>query len=253
MNLAGAEFAFAQNRTQANGLTKYIHARCEPKLCHSISLIYLFLFWRGKATNQITYIYTHTHSPSSRKTEPKKKISILSFPSQDPVAITLILSADCTRALLIKYPNLPLWTCCAGFIDQGSVQSRQSCVNSSPCFPHHPKALLVPPLMGNPTLPCHEYMYKYLHKHTAESVEECARREMKEELGIDCSLDKIRLVGSQPWPAGRGGTCELMVGVAAILDDSAQTIRGEQATICTHILTLQKKKKHLNPFHITTP
>jgi hypothetical protein len=34
-----------------------------------------------------------------------------------------------------------------------------------------------------------------------------------EEVGV--VVEDVRVVGSQPWPAGRGGSCELMIGVIA--------------------------------------
>jgi len=46
-----------------------------------------------------------------------------------------------------------------------------------------------------------------------ESLEEAVVREVQEEAGVGVS--SIHVVGSQPWPAGRGGTCELMIGAVA--------------------------------------
>ena len=46
-----------------------------------------------------------------------------------------------------------------------------------------------------------------------ESIEEATIREVKEESGISCS--DVTLVGSQPWPLGRGGNCELMIACFA--------------------------------------
>ena len=36
------------------------------------------------------------------------------------------------------------------------------------------------------------------------------RREVFEEAGI--KVGEVAIVGSQPWPIGRGGSCELMIG-----------------------------------------
>ena len=47
-----------------------------------------------------------------------------------------------------------------------------------------------------------------------ESIQEAAKREVWEETGIDISA--VRVVDSQPWPIGRGGGCELMIGCTAI-------------------------------------
>lgn len=43
-----------------------------------------------------------------------------------------------------------------------------------------------------------------------ESIEEAVRREVKEEAGI--SVGDVTVLGSQPWPIGRGGSCEIMIG-----------------------------------------
>ena len=44
------------------------------------------------------------------------------------------------------------------------------------------------------------------------------RREVSEEAGI--KVGRVAIVGSQPWPIGRGGSCELMVGcIAQALSD----------------------------------
>lgn len=47
----------------------------------------------------------------------------------------------------------------------------------------------------------------------AESVEEAVAREVWEEAGGDVS--RVRVLATQPWPIGRGGGCELMLGCAA--------------------------------------
>ncbi|KAK9805210.1 hypothetical protein WJX72_006176 [[Myrmecia] bisecta] len=47
----------------------------------------------------------------------------------------------------------------------------------------------------------------------AESIEEAVRREVREEAGIE--LGRVSILGSQPWPIGRGGSCELMIGCVA--------------------------------------
>ncbi|KAL4437163.1 hypothetical protein ABPG75_004302 [Micractinium tetrahymenae] len=46
-----------------------------------------------------------------------------------------------------------------------------------------------------------------------EGLEEAVRRETREEAGID--VVAVDIVGSQPWPVGRGGSCELMIGCIA--------------------------------------
>mmetsp|Transcript_94026 Transcript_94026/g.166515 ORF Transcript_94026/g.166515 Transcript_94026/m.166515 type:complete len:363 (-) Transcript_94026:60-1148(-) len=47
-----------------------------------------------------------------------------------------------------------------------------------------------------------------------ESVEEAFTREVMEEAGL--TLKSVHLVASQPWPIGRAGSCELMVGCKAV-------------------------------------
>ena len=46
-----------------------------------------------------------------------------------------------------------------------------------------------------------------------EPLESAVRREVYEESGVD--VGRVEFVASQPWPAGRGGTCELMLGCFA--------------------------------------
>jgi len=52
-----------------------------------------------------------------------------------------------------------------------------------------------------------------------ESVEEALRREAFEEAGV--RLTKIELVASQPWPIGRAGSCELMMGCRAVAESDS--------------------------------
>ena len=50
--------------------------------------------------------------------------------------------------------------------------------------------------------------------HTqGETIEEAVRRETREEAGV--LVGAVDIVGSQPWPVGRGGSCELMIGCIA--------------------------------------
>lgn len=51
------------------------------------------------------------------------------------------------------------------------------------------------------------------------------RREVLEEVAI--VVGDITLVGSQPWPIGRGGSCELMIGVIASAVDNTITVGTE--------------------------
>lgn len=47
-----------------------------------------------------------------------------------------------------------------------------------------------------------------------ESVQEAVAREIYEESGVE--IEHIYIIDSQPWPLGRGGGCELMIGCLAI-------------------------------------
>mmetsp|Transcript_22632 Transcript_22632/g.33087 ORF Transcript_22632/g.33087 Transcript_22632/m.33087 type:complete len:406 (-) Transcript_22632:67-1284(-) len=49
-----------------------------------------------------------------------------------------------------------------------------------------------------------------------ESVQEAVCREVFEESGVFVDQSSVRIVDSQPWPIGRGGGCELMIGCIAI-------------------------------------
>lgn len=46
-----------------------------------------------------------------------------------------------------------------------------------------------------------------------EGLEEAVRREVQEEAGV--AVGGVQILGSQPWPIGRAGSCELMVGCIA--------------------------------------
>ncbi|CAL5218535.1 g224 [Coccomyxa viridis] len=46
-----------------------------------------------------------------------------------------------------------------------------------------------------------------------ESIEEAVAREVREEAGVE--VKNVHILGSQPWPIGRGGSCELMIGCIA--------------------------------------
>eukprot|EP00930_Biecheleria_cincta_P048899 TRINITY_DN34154_c0_g1_i1.p1 TRINITY_DN34154_c0_g1~~TRINITY_DN34154_c0_g1_i1.p1 ORF type:complete len:397 (-),score=69.90 TRINITY_DN34154_c0_g1_i1:82-1272(-) len=50
-----------------------------------------------------------------------------------------------------------------------------------------------------------------------EQVEEAAKREVLEETGVEVDLlQGARWIGSQPWPLGVGGQCELMLGLEVV-------------------------------------
>lgn len=48
-----------------------------------------------------------------------------------------------------------------------------------------------------------------------ESVEDAAEREIFEESGVKVDSESITIIGSQSWPIGTGGNCELMIGCFA--------------------------------------
>jgi len=61
-----------------------------------------------------------------------------------------------------------------------------------------------------------------------ESVQEAVCREVKEESGVDIDVSGVRLVDSQPWPLGRGGGCELMLGCIAQAKSKTITIHDSE-------------------------
>ncbi|KAF5831681.1 NUDIX hydrolase domain-like protein [Dunaliella salina] len=58
-----------------------------------------------------------------------------------------------------------------------------------------------------------------------ESIEEAVRREIYEEARV--KVGQVQLLGSQPWPIGRAGSCELMLGCIAKAQDDAMENTGE--------------------------
>jgi NADH pyrophosphatase NudC (nudix superfamily) len=57
-----------------------------------------------------------------------------------------------------------------------------------------------------------------------ESVEEAVRREVWEESGVSIDVERVTILGTQPWPIGRGGGCEIMIGCIAFAGDTTITI-----------------------------
>lgn len=55
-----------------------------------------------------------------------------------------------------------------------------------------------------------------------ESIEEAVAREVEEESGV--MVEQVCVMGSQPWPIGRGGTCELMIGAIAVAREEEITL-----------------------------
>ena len=63
-----------------------------------------------------------------------------------------------------------------------------------------------------------------------ETVQEAVRREVYEESGV--KVGKVELFDSQPWPIGRGGGCELMIGaIGYSIDDRIQITEGEKDVV----------------------
>ncbi|QDZ19588.1 NUDIX hydrolase [Chloropicon primus] len=54
-----------------------------------------------------------------------------------------------------------------------------------------------------------------------ETIEEAVVREIEEESGVQ--VDQVQLLGSQPWPLGRSGACELMIGCVARAKSNPET------------------------------
>lgn len=61
-----------------------------------------------------------------------------------------------------------------------------------------------------------------------ESVEEAVRREVWEESGVPIDVDQVSILGTQPWPIGRGGVCEIMIGCLAYATDTTITIHDSE-------------------------
>jgi len=59
-----------------------------------------------------------------------------------------------------------------------------------------------------------------------EAAEEALRREALEEAGV--RLGHVELVASQPWPIGRAGSCELMLGCRAVALEEALSVNGAE-------------------------
>ncbi|KAK9835976.1 hypothetical protein WJX81_003158 [Elliptochloris bilobata] len=63
-----------------------------------------------------------------------------------------------------------------------------------------------------------------------EAIEEAVRREVAEEAGVP--VGPVQILGSQPWPIGRGGGCELMIGcVAKAVADEIHTDQEEMEEV----------------------
>lgn len=87
-----------------------------------------------------------------------------------------------------------------------------------------------------------------------ESISDAVKREVKEEAGID--VDDVVVVGSQPWPLGRGGSHELMIGcVAKAINDKEITIDPVEMDVCTwvDVPTLQQAVRVHHHHHRAAP
>jgi NAD+ diphosphatase len=72
-------------------------------------------------------------------------------------------------------------------------------------------------LLGNMTRSPSPHFFSCLSGfiEPCESIEEAVCREVYEEAGVLVDLTSIQIHRSQPWPIGRGGGCELMIGCSA--------------------------------------
>jgi NADH pyrophosphatase NudC (nudix superfamily) len=73
-------------------------------------------------------------------------------------------------------------------------------------------------LLGNMTRSPSPYFYSCLSGfiEPCESIEEALCREVTEEAGVTIDMKSIQILRSQPWPIGRGGGCELMIGCCCV-------------------------------------
>jgi NADH pyrophosphatase NudC (nudix superfamily) len=66
----------------------------------------------------------------------------------------------------------------------------------------------------------------------AEGIEEAVGREVMEEAGVRVDEGSVRILGSQPWPMGRGGSSELMVGCVATALSTSISVNAEEMDVC---------------------
>jgi len=81
-----------------------------------------------------------------------------------------------------------------------------------------------------------------------ESIEEAVAREVREESGV--LVHSVEILGSQPWPIGRGGSCELMIGCIAKTRSETLHIDYSEMEECRWVEkeeVLEALKKSLNP------
>jgi NAD+ diphosphatase len=81
-----------------------------------------------------------------------------------------------------------------------------------------------------------------------ESIEEAVAREVKEESGL--VVDTVEILGSQPWPIGRGGSCELMIGCLATTTSEQLNINDDEMAECRWVdreEVLAALKNSINP------
>lgn len=78
-----------------------------------------------------------------------------------------------------------------------------------------------------------------------ESIEEAVCREIYEESGIVIDISTVQILRSQPWPIGRTGGCELMIGCSCVAssieiniqDDDVREVRWFTVEEITQMLT----------------
>jgi NADH pyrophosphatase NudC (nudix superfamily) len=81
-----------------------------------------------------------------------------------------------------------------------------------------------------------------------ESIEEAVAREVKEESGV--IVHSVEILGSQPWPIGRGGSCELMIGCIARTTSEILNVDFNEMAECRWVTkeeVLEALKNSLSP------
>lgn len=143
------------------------------------------------------------------------------YPRTDPVVIMLVESADGQRALLgrSKKIRMHMQTCLSGFVDQ-CESIEEVCLSPSWGALHAESSSNVqhirPSALSVGACATNKASGRRAMNGCVSVRSVCAqavRREVREEVGIE--VGAVSIVGSQPWPIGRGGSCELMIGAVA--------------------------------------
>ena len=155
---------------------------------------------------------------------------------------------------------------CGGVTEPILAGAKRQCVND-PSHRHYPRtdpviiSLVVSPGKGDKALLGRS---KGLREGTMtclsgfidqnESIEEAVAREIREESGIILDLSSVRVLGSQPWPIGRGGSCELMIGCIATAASEIISIDPNEMAECRWVsreevkIALERSTRPESPF-----